>query len=137
VIRALDGTEALVPNEKLVAEPVTNQSYSDRKVLIRCNVQVSYATDVERALALLRQAARVSPRVLDDPAPGAMLVDFGADGLNLALTFWIADPENGRLSVTSDVNREILRLFRDNGIEIPFPQRDVRIVRKPGGAQSG
>jgi small-conductance mechanosensitive channel len=137
VIRALDGTEALVPNEKLVAEPVTNQSYSDRKVLIRCNVQVSYATDVERALALLRQAARVSPRVLDDPAPGAMLVDFGADGLNLALTFWIADPENGRLSVTSDVNREILRLFRDNGIEIPFPQRDVRIVRMPGGAQSG
>lgn len=137
VIRALDGTEALVPNEKLVAEPVTNQSYSDRKVLIRCNVQVSYATDVERALALLRQAARVSPRVLDDPAPGAMLVDFGADGLNLALTFWIADPENGRLSVTSDVNREILRLFRDNGIEIPFPQRNVRIVRMPGGAQSG
>lgn len=137
VIRALDGTEALVPNEKLVAEPVTNQSYSDRKVLIRCNVQVSYATDVERALALLRQAARVSPRVLDDPAPGAMLVDFGADGLNLALTFWIADPENGRLSVTSDVNREILRLFRDNGIEIPFPQRDVRIVRMPGEAQSG
>lgn len=133
VIRALDGTEAIVPNEKLVAEPVTNQSYSDRKVLIRCNVQVSYATDVDRALALLQQAARVSPRVLDDPAPGAALVDFGADGLNLALTFWIGDPENGRLNVTSEVNREILRLFRENGIEIPFPQRDVRIVQMPGG----
>lgn len=133
VIRALDGTEAIVPNEKLVAEPVTNQSYSDRKVLIRCNVQVSYATDVDRALALLQQAARVTPRVLDDPAPGAALVDFGADGLNLALTFWIGDPENGRLNVTSEVNREILRLFRENGIEIPFPQRDVRIVQMPGG----
>ncbi|MDL1859573.1 mechanosensitive ion channel [Betaproteobacteria bacterium PRO7] len=133
VIRALDGTEAIVPNEKLVAEPVTNQSYSDRKVLIRSNVQVSYATDVDRALALLQQAARVSPRVLDDPAPGAALVDFGADGLNLALTFWIGDPENGRLNVTSEVNREILRLFRENGIEIPFPQRDVRVVQMPGG----
>jgi small-conductance mechanosensitive channel len=129
VIRALDGTEAIVPNEKLVSEPVTNQSYSDRKVLIRCNVQISYASDVDRALELLRQAARVSPRVLEDPAPAAALADFGADGLNLALTFWIADPENGRLGVTSDVNREILRLFRANGIDIPFPQRDVRVVR--------
>lgn len=136
VIRALDGTEAIVPNEKLVAEPVTNQSYSDRKVLIRTNVQVSYASDVERALALLQQAARVSPRVLDDPAPGAALVDFGADGLNLALTFWIGDPENGRLNVTSEVNREILRLFRENGIEIPFPQRDVRVVQMSGGARN-
>lgn len=133
VIRALDGTEAIVPNEKLVAEPVTNQSYSDRKVLIRCNVQVSYATDVDRALALLQQAARVTPRVLDDPAPGAALVDFGPDGLNLAVTFWIGDPENGRLNVSSEVNRAILRLFRDNGIEIPFPQRDVRVVQMPGG----
>ncbi len=133
VIRALDGTEAIVPNEKLVAEPVINQSYSDRKVLLRCNVQVSYATDVDRALALLQQAARVSPRVLDDPAPGAALVDFGSDGLNLALTFWIGDPENGRLNVTSEVNREILRLFRENGIDIPFPQRDVRVIRMPDG----
>ncbi|MFZ5540086.1 MAG: mechanosensitive ion channel family protein [Pseudomonadota bacterium] len=131
VIRALDGTEAIVPNERLVAEPVTNQSYTDRKVLLRCDVQVSYASDVDRALELLRQAARVSPRVLADPAPGAALADFGADGLNLALTFWIADPENGRLNVTSEVNREILRLFRENGIEIPFPQRDVRIVQMP------
>lgn len=131
VIRALDGTEAIIPNEKLVSEPVTNQSYSDRKVLIRCNVQVSYASDVDRALELLRQAARVSPRVLEDPAPAAALADFGADGLNLALTFWIADPENGRLGVTSDVNREILRLFRANGIDIPFPQRDVRVVGMP------
>ncbi len=134
VIRALDGTEAIVPNEMLVSEPVTNQSYSDRKVLIRCNVQVSYASDVDRALGLLRQAARVSPRVLADPAPAAVLADFGADGMNLALLFWIADPENGRLGVTSEVNREILRLFRENGIEIPFPQRDVRVVQMPGGA---
>lgn len=132
VIRALDGTEAIVPNERLVSEPVTNQSYTDRKVLIRCDVQVSYASDVDRALELLRQAARVSPRVLDDPAPGSALAGFGADGLNLALTFWIADPENGRLNVTSEVNREILRLFRDNGVEIPFPQRDVRVVQMPG-----
>jgi len=132
VIRALDGTEAIVPNERLVSEPVTNQSYTDRKVLIRCDVQVSYASDVDRALELLRQAARVSPRVLYDPAPGPALAGFGADGLNLALTFWIADPENGRLNVTSEVNREILRLFRDNGVEIPFPQRDVRVVQMPG-----
>ncbi len=139
VIRALDGTEAIVPNEKLVAEPVSNQSYSDRKVSIRCNVQVSYASDVDRALELLREAARASPRVLADPAPAAALAEFGADGMNLALTFWIADPENGRLGVTSDVNREILRLFRANGIEIPFPQRDVRVVgmsppRGPGAS---
>lgn len=128
VLRGLDGTEAIVPNEKLVAEPVANLSYTDPKVMLRTDVQVSYASDVERALEVLVAAARAVPRVLTDPGPSAVLAAFGADGINLTLFFWISDPENGRLNVTSSVNREILSRFRAEGIEIPFPQRDLRIV---------
>lgn len=128
VLRGVDGHEAIIPNEKLVAEPVVNLSYSNPEVMLRVDVQVSYATDVDQALAILVDAARTVDRVVAEPPPAAALAGFGADGLNLSLMFWIADPANGRLNVTSDVNREILRRLRAEGIEIPFPQRDIRIV---------
>jgi small-conductance mechanosensitive channel len=128
VVRATDGTEAIVPNEKLVAESVTNLSYTDPKVMLRAEVQVSYNSDAERALQVLVAAAQSVERVLHDPAPSSVLAGFGADGLNLTLFFWISDPEGGRLNVTSQVNREILRRFRAEGIEIPFPQREIRLI---------
>jgi len=63
---------------------------------------------------------------LTDPAPAAILVEFGADGFLLELGFWIQDPEEGRLNVTSAINIAIWRLFVANGIEIPYPHRDIR-----------
>ncbi|MFN7573288.1 MAG: mechanosensitive ion channel family protein [Betaproteobacteria bacterium] len=128
VLRGLDGTEAIVPNEKLVAEPVSNLSYTDPKVMLRTEVSVAYSSDVERALGVLVESGRAVPRVLAEPAPSALLTNFAADGVMLSLSVWIDDPENGRLNVLSDVNREILRRLRTEGIEIPFPQRDIRIV---------
>ncbi len=100
VIKALDGTETIVPNEMLVSSPVINHSYTDRKVRVVVKVAVAYASDVDRALEVLVQAAQAQPRVLDDPAPGAFITGFGADGIDLEVGFWISDPEEGTLGRT-------------------------------------
>jgi small-conductance mechanosensitive channel len=89
---------------------------------------VAYDSDVERAMALIAQAARGVERVLADPAPCPYLASFGADGINLELGFWIEDAAKGTASVRSSVNRNIWRLFNEHGIAIPYPTRDVRIV---------
>ncbi|MCV2365295.1 mechanosensitive ion channel [Paucibacter sp. DJ1R-11] len=126
VIRALNGREAIVPNEMLITQRVENSSLADPKVLLSTVVQVAYGTDVDDLMPKL--AARVSevPRVLSEPGPAVQLSSFAADGLELTVFFWIADPENGQGGVRSDVNVAILRLLNGMKIEIPFPQRVVR-----------
>jgi small-conductance mechanosensitive channel len=133
VIKAMDGTEAIVPNEMLVSTPVTNHSYTDSSVRAVVKVSVAYDSDVERAMTVMTEVAAKHPRVLADPAPGAFLIGFAADGIDLELGVWIGDPQNGTLSARSDMALEILRRFRAEGIAIPFPQRDVRLVSVPSG----
>jgi len=131
VIKALDGTETIVPNEMLVSSPVINHSYTDRKVRVAVKVSIAYASDVDRALGILVQAAQAQPRVLAEPAPAGFITGFGADGIDLEVGFWIRDPEEGTLGVRSAISRMLLQRFKDEAIEIPFPQRDVRITGLP------
>jgi small-conductance mechanosensitive channel len=128
VIRAPTGVESLVPNEILVASVVQNETYSDSRVVVPLNFQVSYGSDIDRAMSILVEAAASQPRVLADPAPKAFLREFADSGINLRLSIWIADPQEGTLAVTSDVNLEVWRRFRAEGVEIPFPQREVRLL---------
>jgi small-conductance mechanosensitive channel len=137
VIKALDGTETIVPNEMLVSSPVINHSYTDRKVRVVVKVSVAYASDVDRALEVLVEAAQTQPRVLADPAPAAFITGLGADGVDLEVGFWIPDPEEGTLAVRSAIARLLLQRFKDEGIEIPFPQRDVRISGLPAELGAG
>jgi small-conductance mechanosensitive channel len=125
VVRSPTGRESIVPNESLMTQRIENLSFADRKVALNTVVGVAYGSDVEQVMRLLEEAARAQPRVLADPAPKAMLTNFGADGLEFTLGFWIGDPENGQLNVRSDVNRAILAAFRAHGVEIPYPQRVV------------
>lgn len=125
VVRSPTGRESIVPNESLMTQRIENLSFADRKVALNTVVGVAYGSDVDQVMPLLEEAARAQPRVLADPAPKAMLTNFGADGLEFTLGFWIGDPENGQLNVRSDVNRAILAAFRAHGIEIPYPQRVV------------
>jgi small-conductance mechanosensitive channel len=127
VLRALDGTEAIIPNELLVSQPVLNHSYSDRRIRLVTRVGVAYHHDPEKVMPLLLQAAAEQSRVLTDPAPAVLLTEFAADGFMLELGFWIRDPEEGRGNVTSAINVAILRLFAANGIEIPYPRRDIHM----------
>lgn len=128
LIRALNGRESIVPNEKLIVERIENLSLADTKVLITTEVGVSYDSDVDQVQAILLAAARGTPRVIADPAPAVRLAAFGADGLQFAVQFWIDDPHNGQGNVRSDVNLAILRGLRAAGIEIPYPQRVMRMA---------
>ncbi len=135
VIKALDGTETILPNELLVSTPVVNHSYTDRKVRIAIKVSVAYSADVDRALTVLVECARSQPRVQSEPPPAAFIAGLGADGVDLELGFWILDPEEGTLAIRSEITRLVLRRFAEAGIEIPFPQRDVRIVAGASAVQ--
>ncbi|OYU28788.1 MAG: mechanosensitive ion channel protein [Burkholderiales bacterium PBB2] len=126
VIRALNGREAVVPNEMMITQRVENSSLADPKVLLSTVVQVAYGTDVEDLIPKLVARVGEVPRVLGEPGPSVQLSSFAADGLELTVFFWIADPENGQGGVRSDVNLAILRLLNGMNIEIPFPQRVVR-----------
>jgi len=127
VVKDRDGVERLIPNETFITNEVINWSYSDPNVRLRVPVSISYGNDPEQALALLCEAAMASPRVLADPAPATRLMAFGDNGIELELRVWIADPESGLASVRSEINLAIWRAFKEAGIVIPFPQRDLHI----------
>ncbi|HTS53495.1 MAG TPA: mechanosensitive ion channel domain-containing protein [Burkholderiales bacterium] len=128
VVKAMDGTEAIIPNETVITSVVVNHSYSDRRVRVDLPIQVSYASDVDRALELMLEASRGHTRVLRDPAPAALLKGFGDSGIDLELYVWVADPEAGTGNLRSDLYRTMWKSFSANGIAIPFPQREVRIL---------
>ena len=128
VVRTLTGTEVIIPNEYLVSNIVRNESFTDSRVRFILTVQVAYGTDLDIAMQLMGEAALVHKRVLTDPVPQVLLNAFADSGINLDLCYWIADPENGTGSIRSAINLAIWRSFRENGIQIPFPQREVRLV---------
>jgi len=128
VIRASNGVESIVPNETLVGSVVQNETFSDSQVSLPLPFQVGYDTDLERAMAIIVEVAAAQPRVLKTPAPKAYLASFGDNGINLQLSCWIADPQEGTLGITSAINMEVWRRFKAEGIGIPFPQHEVRVL---------
>ncbi|MDB5964455.1 MAG: MscS Mechanosensitive ion channel [Polaromonas sp.] len=132
VIRALSGRESIVPNEMFISNRIENLSLSDLQVLQSTVISVGYASDVEHVMELLVAAAQAQDRVLRDPAPGVNLTNFGADGIELTLNYWMNDPENGQQNLRSRINLAVLKSLREHGIEIPFPQRVVHLPSQPG-----
>ena len=128
VVRGVGGLEALIPNETIITAPVLNHSYSDRKVQIVMPIQVSYATDLDAARDIMVNVAKSNPRALQNPAPGALITGFADSGINLELGVWVEDPEKGVARLRSELYAGIWRAFREQGIEIPFPQREVRVL---------
>lgn len=131
VLRGGNGSHFIVPNETLVSNTVQNDSFADLRQRGAVRVQVAYNADVESALAILEEIAGEQPRVISDPAPKAFLVSLDDSGMTLEISFWIADPGNGFLEINSSINRGIVRRFREEEIEIPFPQREVRLLNQP------
>lgn len=128
VLKMLDGTDVLIPNETLVTSTVVNLSYKDRKVVLGVPIQVAYDTNLDQAMALMLAATEGEARLANDPAPGVFVRGFADSGINLELTVWVLDPENGTGALRSDLNRKIWQAFQAHRIGIPFPQREVRIV---------
>jgi small-conductance mechanosensitive channel len=131
VIRALSGRESIVPNEMFISNRIENLSLADLRVLQSTVVSVGYDSDVELVMQLLNDAALAQERVLKDPGPTVNLTNFGPDGLEFTLNYWMTDPENGQQNLRSLVNLAALSALRANGIEIPFPQRVVHTKFQP------
>lgn len=126
-----DGKEHLIPNELLMTERVENWSYSSRDVRIRIPLGVAYDADLELAERLMIEAASSATRVLSAPAPNVWLRNFGERWVEYDILVWIRDPEQGVGNVQSDILGRVWRLFRDNGIAIPLPQREIKITSWP------
>ncbi|PUE13505.1 mechanosensitive ion channel family protein [Limnohabitans sp. WS1] len=137
VIRALNGRESIVPNEFLIINRVENFTLMDPKLSQTTVVSVAYDSDVDLVRRLLIEACESQERVLKDPAPNAFLSQFGADGLEFTVSYWIADPENGQLALKSTINMLILAALREHRIEIPYPQRVMHMVNSSSKAATG
>lgn len=128
VLKKLDGTQVIVPNELLIINPVINHSFTDRNMRVLLDLQVAYQSDLELVLKLMRQAAEGNARVLVTPEPTAMIKAFADSGVDVTLSVWISDPENGQLTLKSELYLALWQMFKDNNISIPFPQREIRIL---------
>lgn len=128
VLRKLDGTEVIIPNETLIINPVINHSSTDHKARVQMPVQVSYASSLELAMELMHDIAFRHPRVLELPLPAVQIQGFGESGIDLVLNLWIPDPEEGSANLKTEIYLEIWRAFQKNNISIPYPQREVRIL---------
>ena len=128
VVRALDGTEAIIPNETVITSAVINQSYTDRKVAIAMSVQVSYESDLDLAMQILGEVAKRHPRVLPEPVPAVQIKAFADNGIDLELAAWVEDPEQGKTNLRSEIYYGIWQEFKARGVVIPYPQREVRLV---------
>jgi len=126
-----DGKEHLIPNENLMTQEVENWSYSSPNVRVHIPVGIAYDCDLPRAQELMVQAATESKRVLKSPAPRVWLRAFGESSVDHEILVWIADPEAGVGNVQSEILNRVWVLFKENDIEIPFPQRDIRIKQWP------
>ena len=135
VVRGLDGTEAIIPNDSIISNLVLNHSYTDSVVSIKTLVNISYQSDTERAMSLLLKAGIAQPRVQASPEPSVWIKSLGDNGIELELTTWIRDAEEGQGSLRSAIFCAVLHAFRHEGIEIPYPQRDIRIVANAQSAE--
>ena len=127
-----DGKEHLIPNENLMTQEVENWSYSSRDVRVHIPIGVAYDCDLPRAQELMIEAAKSSKRVLQSPEPRVWLRAFGESSVDHEILVWIRDPEAGVGNVQSEILNRLWLLFKENGISIPFPQRDIRVKEWPG-----
>ena len=125
-IRTLNNITIIVPNAEFISERVTNWSHGDSKIRLDIDVGVSYNSDLETVLKALRESADEHREVLKTPAPDVLLMEFGDSSWNMSLRVWIVSPTRYYL-VRSEINQTIVGKFRQYGIEIPFPQRDLHL----------
>jgi small-conductance mechanosensitive channel len=131
-----DQIEYLIPNELLMTSTVENWSFSTRDVRLKVPVGIAYGSDVELAEKLMLQAAQETDRVHRDPAPSVWLHAFGDSAIQFEIQLWIDDPEAGVGNIRSDVLKRIWVLFKDHGVQLPYPQRDIHVKEWPAQADS-
>lgn len=126
VVQTFDRADIVVPNSELITNQVTNWTLADRNMRIILSVGVAYGSNVPLVLRTLQECTAEHPRVLKDPAPMIFFMGFGDSSLDFQVRVWIDDIDYMNV-VRSELNQAIDRRFREEGVEIPFPQRDLHL----------
>jgi small-conductance mechanosensitive channel len=124
-----DNSEEIIPNQAFFTQNITTLTGSDRTIARSLSVGASYNCDPHKVLDILLQVVRQHPRVLRDPTPLVFFRGFGESSLDFELKFWLDDPLSWK-KVTSELGCRIWQVFAENGIEIPYPQRDLHVRSK-------
>jgi len=122
-----DNIAIIVPNENFITKSVTNWSHGDPRVRFRIPFGVAYGTDMQRLRQAVLEIAREHPKALSEPAPEVYFVGFGDSSLNFELGVWTAEMTFAPRRFRSELNFAIEKKLRENGIEMPFPQRDLHL----------
>ncbi|MFC1541403.1 mechanosensitive ion channel family protein [Candidatus Latescibacterota bacterium] len=125
-VTSIDNVSIIVPNSKFISESLVNWSYKDPRIRFHVKIGVSYGSDVDLVRDTLLDVGKSHPEVLKDPEPIALFYEFGESSLDFDLLVWIKKPLR-QFIIKSDLNYAIVHAFREKGIEIPFPQRDLHI----------
>ena len=124
-IKKVDGVEILIPNEKLLMGEIINLTFTNTKVKIPLNIQISYESSIDKAFEIILKACKKEKRIIKDPKPSVFVEEFADSGINLHISCYIDDPQNGYMTLKSDLYRNIFKEFNKNKIEIPYPHRTV------------
>ena len=127
VVVTNDNISVIVPNSSFISESVVNWSHGDPKVRIGIPVGIAYGSDVEKFRKLMTEVVLAHPQVLPDPAPHIFFIGFGDSSLDFELGVWTAEMLQNPKRFRSEIYYAVEKALRVNGIEIPFPQRDLHI----------
>jgi len=126
LLKSVNNISVIVPNSEFVSSRVINWSHGDSRIRVDIEVGVSYNSVLEDVLTALEAVAEDHPQVLKNPKHDVLFKSFGDSSWNLLLRVWINDPQLHPI-IRSDINKSIVKKFREMNIEIPFPQRDLHI----------
>jgi len=130
-ILSFDNTIHIIPNQDISNQRITNHSYPDQHLKVALKLGVAYGSDMHKVKQVLHDILTQHPKVRKEPAWGIWFTEFGDSSLNIFIRFWIEDYRE-KFDIVDEINMEINRCFAEEGIEIPFPQRDIHIIRPDG-----
>ena len=126
VVVTRSGIEHLIPNEHLITQDIINLTHSSSTIRVAIPISVAYTTDLQKASVILTKIAIATPRVLQNPAPTVRINSLGDSGIQLELRVWISDPKRGVGALRTLLLKNTIEAFKASGIEIPFPQLELR-----------
>jgi small-conductance mechanosensitive channel len=134
-LETFDGKDIVVPNEKLIVETFTNWTHKDKRQRYRVDFSVAYHSDIRKLVEIIKQVVASHPRVFSgedvvfEERPDCEIDSFGDSGINMFVEFWMEGIDDGKNRVGGDLLLMILEALQEHGFEIPFPQREVRMLK--------
>lgn len=131
LVEAFDGREVMVPNEDFMTNRVTSWTFSNKMARIEISFMVEYRSDANKVIDIAIAAAKNHPETIKDQLPSCFLREFADNGIRFELCFFIKDVTYGRKQAQSDVMLALWNTFKEEGIEVPYPQQEVHLLQNP------